>query len=210
MFGDATILIVTRGFRSVIASGYSEALRWGVALSIEEAVWLYQESPEFEGWRAADIFDYDSSLRLYYDTFGEENVVVLPFELLRDDPRGFLARIERLMDLEPRSEQPPWRNRSLSGTEMYWYPRYSRAVERATNRLGTPGKVLRHRYYGRAVAAGRFERSADVLSRVLRTPTVNPADEISAAIVETCRGRASSLAANPDYLPYAADYLNDR
>jgi hypothetical protein len=130
--------------------------------------------------------------------------------MLRDDPRGFLARLEQLLDLEPRSEQPPWHNRSLSGAELYWYPRLSRAVERATNSLGHPGRALRHRYYRHAVRSGRLERSVDVLSRVLRTPTVNPADEIPAEIVETCRGRASSLATNPDYAPYAADYLNDR
>jgi hypothetical protein len=210
MFGDATILIVTRGFRSVMASTYSEVLRWGLALSFKEVVSLYQESPEFEGWRMADVFDYDASLRLYTDTFGAERVVVLPLELLRDDPRGFLARLEQLLDLEPRSEQPPWQRRSLSGAELYWYPRYSRAVERATSRLGTPGRALRYRVYARAVGSGRLERSVDVLSRVLRTPTVNPADEIPAEVVETCRGRAASLATNPDYVPYAADYLNDR
>jgi hypothetical protein len=44
----------------------------------------------------------------------------------------------------------------------------------------------------------------------LRTPTVNPADHIPEEIVETCRGRASLLATNPDYPPYAAEYLNDR
>jgi hypothetical protein len=210
MFGDPTILIVTRGFRSVIASSYSEVLRWGLALSVEEVVSLYQESPAFEGWRVADIFDYDASLRLYADTFGAESVVVLPFELLRDDPRGFLARLEQRLELEPRSEQAPWHNRSLSGAELYWYPRFSRAVERATARLGLPGRALRYRCYGRAVGSGRLERSADVLSRVLRTPTVNPADEIPAEVVETCRGCASSLATNPDYAPYAAEYLNDR
>jgi hypothetical protein len=209
MFGDATILIVTRGFAGVIASAYSEVLRWGLAYSFEEVVSLYQDSPEFEGWRAADIFDYDASLRLYTDTFGAENVVVLPFELLRDDPRGFIARIERILELEPRSEQPPWQRPSLSGAEMYWYPRFSRAVERTTSRLGRPGRRLRYGYYPWAVGTGRLERSADVLTRILKTPTVHPADELPRHVVETCRGRASSLAANPDYAPYAADYLND-
>jgi hypothetical protein len=230
MFGDATILIVTRGFRSAIASTYSEVLRWGLALSVKEAVLLYQESRAFEGWRAADVFDYDAPLRLYADTFGAESVVVLPFELLRDDPRGFLARLEQRLELEPRSEQPPWHNRSLSGAELYWYPRLSRGVERATNRLGRPGAALQRSYKGRVVRSGRLEHSVDVvrrvsrrvirvgrlersvaaLSRVSRMPTVNPADEIPAGLVESCRGRASSLATNPDYAPYAADYLNDR
>jgi hypothetical protein len=210
MFGDATILIVTRGFRSAIASTYSEVLRWGVASSVKEFLSLYQESPAFEGWRMADVFDYDTPLRLYADTFGSESVMVLPFELLRDDPGEFLARLEQRLDLEPRSEQAPWHNRSLSGAELYWYPRLSRAVERATNRLGRPGRALRNRYYGRVVRSGRLERCVDVLSRVLRTPTVNPADEIPAEVVESCRGRASSLATNPDHAPYAADYLNDR
>jgi hypothetical protein len=210
MFGDATILIVTRGFRSIMASSYSEVLRWGLALSVEEVLSLYQESPAFEGWRAADVFDYDAPLRLYADTFGAESVVVLPFELLRDDPRAFLARLEQRLDLEPRSEQVPWHNPSLSGAALYWYPRFSRGVERATARLGRPGRALRYRCYGRAVRSGRLERSVEVLSRVLRTPTVNPADHIPAEVVETCRGRASSLATNPDYAPYAAEYLNDR
>ena len=230
MFGDATILIVTRGFRSVIASSYSEVLRSGLALSVKEVVSLYQESPAFEGWRAADVFDYDAALSLYADTFGPESVMVLPFELLRDDPKAFLARLEQRLDLEPRDEPAPWRNRSLSGAELYWYPRLSRGVERATARLGRPGAALQRAYHGRVLRSGRLERSVDVvrrvsrrvirvgrlersvaaLSRVSRMPTVNPADEIPAEIVETCRGRASSLATNPDYAPYAADYLNDR
>jgi hypothetical protein len=210
MFGDATILIVTRGFRSAMASSYSEVLRWGLALSVKEFLSVYQESPAFEGWRVADVFDYDAPLRLYRDTFGADSVAVLPFELLRDDPQGFLARLEQRLELEPRPEQAPWHRRSLSGAELYWYPRLSRAVERATNRLGLPGRALRYRCYGRAVGTGRLERPVDILSRVLRTPTVNPADEIPAEVVETCRGRASSLATNPDYAQYAADYLNDR
>jgi hypothetical protein len=210
MFGDATILILTRGFRSIMASSYSEVLRWGPALSVEEFLSLYQESPAFEGWRMADVFDYDAALRLYADTFGAESVVVLPFELLRDDSRGFLARLEQRLDLEPRSEQAPWHHRSLSGAELYWYPRFSRGVERATARLGRPGTALRRTYYERVLRRGRLERSVDVLSRVLRTPTVNPADHIAEEIVETCRGRASSLATNPDYASYAVEYLNDR
>jgi hypothetical protein len=210
MFGDATILIVTRGFRSAIASSYSEVLRWGLGLSVKQFVSLYQESPAFDGWRMADVFDYDTPLRLYADAFGAENLMVLPFELLRDDPKAFLARLEQRLDLEPRSEEAPWRRPSLSGAELYWYPRFARGVERATNRFGRPGRALRNRYYGRVVQSGRLERSVDVLSRALRTPTVNPADEIPLQVVESCRGRASSLATNPDYAPYAAEYLNDR
>jgi hypothetical protein len=210
MFGDATILIVTRGFHSEMASSYSEVLRWGPALSVEEFVSLYQESPAFEGLRPADVLDYDAALRLYADTFGAENIVALPFELLRDDSPGFLARLEQRLELEPRSDQAGWHNRSLSGAELYWYPRLSRRVERAANRLGRRGTALRDRYYRRVIRSGRLERSVDVLSRALRTPTVDPADHIPAEVVETCRGRASSLATNPDYAPYAAEYLNDR
>jgi hypothetical protein len=210
MFGDATILIVTRGFRSIAASSYSQTLRWGPALSVDEFVSLYQESPEFEGCRGADALNYDAAVRLYADTFGAENVVVLPYELLRDDPGGFLARLEQRLGLEPRSQQAPWRNRSLSGAEMYWYLRFSRGVERATARLGRPGTRLRRAYYQRGVRAGRLRRPAEVLSRVFRTPSVNPADHIPDEVVETCRGLASSFATNPDYAPYAAEYLNDR
>jgi hypothetical protein len=53
-------------------------------------------------------------------------------------------------------------------------------------------------------------RPVDILSRLFPTRIVNPADHIPAELVESCRGCASSLATNPDYAPYAAEYLNDR
>src|SRR4051812_38326932 len=51
MFGDPTILIVTRGFRGMLASSYSEALRWGSSASVEDLITEYQESPAREGLR---------------------------------------------------------------------------------------------------------------------------------------------------------------
>ena len=93
---------------------------------------------------------------------------------------------------------------------MYWYPRLARGVERATAPLGRPGRVLERKFKGKVMLSGRFGRSVNVVSRVLRAPTVKPADDIPAEAVESCRGRASSLATNPDYAPYAVDYLNDR
>jgi hypothetical protein len=210
MFGDATILIVTRGFRGIMASAYSQTLRWGPALSVEELVALYQEDPAFGGVRAADTLNYDAAIRLYMDTFGADNVMVLPYELLRDDPREFFARLEQRLSLEPRSHEAPWLNPSLSGPELYWYPRVSRRVERIADRFGDRGTALRRNYYQRVVRAGRLRRPVEALSRISSTPTVRPADHIPAEVVETCRGLASSLATNPDYAPYAAEYLNDR
>jgi hypothetical protein len=210
MFGDATILIVTRGFRSMMASAYSQTVRWGPALSVDEVVALYEESPAFAGVRTADALDYDAAIRTYTETFGAENVMVLPYELLRDDPRAFLSKLEQRLGLEPRSYEAPWLNPSLSGAELYWYPRISRRVERLANRLGGGGTALRRNYYQRVIRAGRLKRSVGVLSRISSTPSIRPADHIPPHVVESCRGLASSLATNRDYAPYAVEYLNDR
>jgi hypothetical protein len=103
----------------MLASSYSEAVRLGVSLTIEEYLSLYHDDPRFDEWRPADLLDYDATLRLYADAFGEQNVLILPFELPRDDPQVFIARLEDRLGLERRREQLFRLNRSLSQGELY-------------------------------------------------------------------------------------------
>ena len=108
MFAQATILIVTRGFRTELASGYSDYIRAGGRLPISELM-----APE-AGPYAAAFFDYDAVVSLYEQAFGEEAVIALPYELLRDDPSAFVGVLEGLLGLEPQGVPVSSLNPSLS------------------------------------------------------------------------------------------------
>jgi hypothetical protein len=184
LFGDALILIVTRGFRAVLMSAVSHRARLGLPASFDDV-----EGPE-------RIFDYDSTIALYSDVFGADNLIVLPVELLRDDPARFIEHIETPLGIDP-GGLPPRLNESLSPAELYWYPRLSSLARR----VGLFERY-RRRVGGRTVGA-----VAGALHRV--APSRVSAPNIPEELVERYRGRASTLADHPLYLDYAADYLND-
>src|SRR5581483_6310380 len=84
----ATILLVTRGFRGALQSIYAHFVSAGGRLGIGEAF----------GSGRVDLdalLDYDEAIALYEQAFGAENVIVLPFELLRDDPSAFLSALSK-------------------------------------------------------------------------------------------------------------------
>lgn len=205
-FGDAMILIVTRGFRAMMASGYSQTIREGATWTIDELLSLASRLHELQ---PVHYYDYDATVRLYADAFGEENVIVLPYELLRDDPRAFIGRLEQRLGLQPSVHLPPWVNESLSGPELYWYPRLTRLLTSLARRLGPLGPAI-FAGYRRRIGSPRLGRLLNALSTMAPSRTVRPEREIPSEFAELWRGRASSLAVNPDYEPYASDYLNDR
>jgi hypothetical protein len=194
-FPGAHILIVTRGFRSMILSSYSQYVRTGGPLDLETLVADAQDSA---------AWNYDYLVDLYRTAFGEEKVIVLPWELLRDDAAAFAGAIEQRLGLG-RGPLPDRRyNPSLSGEELRWYPRLTRAL------LALPvGERLRRRLfarYARAAFGNRLRRPIRLLQRLRPAAPVTP-DLVPEAVLEAYRGQASLLAREPLYAPYAAEYL---
>jgi hypothetical protein len=194
-FAGAHILIVTRGFRSMILSSYSQYVRTGGPQDLET---LIGDARESAAWH------YDHLIGLYRAAFGEEKVIVLPWELLRDDPGRFAGSIERRLGLGAGPLPGRRYNPSLSGEELRWYPRFTRAV------LGLPvGERLRRRLfnvYARAAFANRLRHPIRLLQRLRPAPPVT-AQLIPETLLEGYRGQASLLARDPAYAPYRADYL---
>jgi hypothetical protein len=207
-FGPASILLVTRGFESILISAYSQYVRVGGTLSLESHYGTVARESRFEGLRPEDVGDYDAAIRLYRCTFGDENVLVLPYELLRDDPTRFLGRIEEHLGLEPKLAPPvPRLNPALTPADLYWYPRISRCVERCADPFRSVGRAVFARYVNR-IDRGPLRRVVRLLARL--TPQRAPYSEqlLPPGLVERFRGRASLLANDPTYQPYSADYLN--
>lgn len=87
LFPDAKVLIVVRGYESLIPSLYSQYLLGGGTDSFKKVVRTQQGL-------TLEMYDYDYTIRIYTELFGDDNVLILPFEYLSDDPAGFLNHVE--------------------------------------------------------------------------------------------------------------------
>jgi hypothetical protein len=202
LFGDATILVVTRGFRGEILSGYSQYVKSGGPLPLDA---LFDPSGrDHEGY-----LDYDGVVALYEGAFGAANVIALPYELLRDDPAAFVGVLEDRLGLEPGAAPVPRRNPSLTPAGLYWYRRLSRAV-------GAVARVLPRRAGERVFAAyvarareDRFRRPIERWERLLpgeRQLEITVPD----SVLQAHRDHATALGERPLYARYAAEYLNEQ
>jgi hypothetical protein len=195
IFPGAHILIVTRGFRSMIYSSYSQFVRSGGREDLEA---LLGRGDDNHPW------NYDRLIGQYREAFGAGRVIVLPYELLRSDPAAFTAAIEARLGLRPFPPDPDPVNASLSPAELRWYPRLSRLIDRLPvgNRVR---RRLRSAWF-RGIDGGRLAWLPALLQRVRPAVPVTQ-DLIGSRDVEPMRGLASSLRDEPLYRPFAADYL---
>lgn len=193
----AVVLIVTRGFRSMILSSYSQYVRSGGHVDLADLI-----ATSLGGsMQMDDAWHYDQVIAMYREAFGSENVVVMPYELLREDSTRFTSWLAERLGIEPLSGSSSRVNESLSAAEMYWYPRFHRVVRTTRSR---------HLYerYVRLAFANRLKGPIAVLQKIRPRGLVTPAmipDELLAGF----RGRAESLRENPLYAAYLREYLLD-
>jgi hypothetical protein len=194
LFPGAMVLIVTRGFRSVILSALSQYARSGGDVDVLQLT-------RSAGWDRdfATVFHYDRVIGEYERTFGTGNVLVLPYELLRDDADAFLRALTGPLGVEPLAPLRERVNESLSPIELHWYPRITRFVRK----LGSPRLF---ETYIAAAQRNRLRRGIALLQR-LRPGVPITADSIPDELVNAFRGLADSLRGRPLYAPYASEYL---
>lgn len=205
LFPESRVLIMTRGFRGMILSAYSQSVRMGARLHLAE---MCRELAECLRDDARHYYDYDYLTGLYTEAFGAENLIVLPYELLRDDQTKFLAVLEARLGVSHAEVELGRVNPSLSPEELYWYPVITRAVADVASRLGQARRERVHRWYVRRTLDNRFRRLVAILSRLRPERRITPAD-FPDDILEHCRGKATLLKGDPLYTPYADEYLWD-
>lgn len=197
LFPNATVLIVTRGFRSMILSTLSQYVRTGGELDLLEMV---RKANEERDPRFLQSWDYDTLIAAYRHAFGADSVFVLPYELLRDDAGAFIRTLAARLGVDPFPTGKDRLNESLSPVELYWYPRLTRVLRRL------PGRRLRAAFADAAMN-NRLRRVIAALQR-LRPGAPFTVASIPEGLVDLYRGHAESLRGNPLYAPYAADYLH--
>lgn len=190
IFPNAHVLLVTRGFRSMILSSFSQYIRSGAGVPFEEFV----RHPLLDR-----PWDYDRVIGLYRNSFGAENVIVMPYELLRDDAGRFVRTLEERLGLDHVAAPSDPVNPALSPAELYWYPRLTRIVRRL------PVDHRLTRLFLRGTFLNRLRPAIAILNRLRPAPPVTP-DAIPETLIATYRAKAQTLRDNPLYAAYARDY----
>lgn len=104
VFPNARILILIREQRSMILSSYIQHLESGGADSLRQYI-----DGEWESAQPAltsHFFKYDRLIRIYHSTFGPENVLTLPMEMIGAMPQTFIDRICAFADVAAPDDVP--------------------------------------------------------------------------------------------------------
>ena len=194
LFPGAHILIVTRGFKTILLSTYSQYVRAGGGLDLPALLKLVAP---IHPWR------YDRVIADYRRRFGADRVILLPWELLRDDPDAFFGALSERLGIAALPPGEVRLNVSLSGAELRWYPRIRRWVDR----LPLPARL--RRAVPRAYHRFAYHNRARRLVRLLQW--IRPLEPVTARSMpedlSPFRGAAAGLADEPSYRAYTDDYL---
>lgn len=110
LFAPAKVLIVIRAQPTLIQSLYLQHLRGSGQRITAFDHWLDQT---YGGTNYPDVYrtglNYEPLVRAYDEIFGQENVVVLPFELIRDENSVFHASVAELLKIPLAAVQASFR-----------------------------------------------------------------------------------------------------
>jgi hypothetical protein len=215
LYPNGKILFVTRGFKGIIMSGFSQYIRAGGVLGFQSFINANRQAMQHKDneIRYGEEVDYTFIAGIYEEAFGKENVIILPFELLRDDQNKFLTMIEGRLGLSKFTTQIGKINESLSPEELYWYPRISSFVSKMAKRFGQKFYTKVYRWYVGKTIKNKFRRVIKILNKLKPNSRITEAD-FSAELLDYFReNNAERFAAkfrdDPVYAPYRKEYLLD-
>ena len=196
---DAHILLLTRGFRSVLVSGYSQYVRGGG----DQDFYVFRNIDPAELAHAAHAWDYNYLMEIYRKAFGGR-VIALPYELLRDDPAAFVRHLETRLEVGACHVALDRINPALAPHELRWFPRMTRALRRLPASGAARERLVN--WHTRRLSSRPWRLAARGLQALL------PAEPIAEALiadehVEYFRGRADVFRDDPAYQAYRCEYL---
>lgn len=92
-YPEAKILITIRGFDTLLPSLYSQYVLNGGVQFLGNFLKTQEKS------KLTTLFNYDFVYSVYSNLFGKGNVCVLPYELLKENPKTFVKTLERELSI---------------------------------------------------------------------------------------------------------------
>lgn len=149
-FKESKILIVTRNLDDMVRSGYSQFVKTGGTLEWVDFIKIYSDL-------LLEIWDYNYLIKQYSKAFGAENILVMPYELLRDDSEKFFLYLDDQLGLNYFRIPNEKVNPSLSKEELYFFPKISRIVAILCNKLPFYNYTRIFRKHIRYIRSGKYK-----------------------------------------------------
>lgn len=196
----AKILIVTRGYTTIFSSIYAHYVAMAGTLTFRE---LMHEAREM----FSVLLDYNEVIDLYRKRFGVQNVIVLPYELLKDDPSRFLSFIEKEMAVTQKFEFPAETiNASPDKKTLTAYHFVSFSILKLIKIFPHSWQLTIYNNYTQRVYSGKVNSFMNWLSKFFST-------EISMKentdILSIMKGKAEIVRNEELFQPYLKQYLID-
>jgi Sulfotransferase family len=99
-FPNAKILMIIREQKATILSSYREHIKMGETTPLDRFIGAYDRKPGFGPPCQLDYLEYDRTIAYYHNLFGAENVLILPFELLKHNLQDFGQKILHFVGLD--------------------------------------------------------------------------------------------------------------
>lgn len=209
LYPNASILFITRGYESLIKSGYSQLVRTGFTYNIEQ----YKQGFNIEEESVNINVDYSLIIDIYEQSFGKENLIVMPYEMLRDNQAVFLKELEQRLGLIHFDCQIGRINESLSIEELYWYPKISNFVARFSKSIGKNVSEKIFRWYVHKIFKNDFKYLIKLLNKIKKgnqhIETVDFSDALNFIRKNNSERFAAKLKNRDLYAPYLKEYLLD-
>lgn len=140
-FPKARILIIIREQKSILLSAYGQHIKTGYTSTIEQFLGTKTNpnNPSIE----LDFLKYDSLIQYYQTLFGNNNVLVLPLELLKKNQKAFSQTILNFSGTKGSiSDKLPSKNVAWRGGKLlvkrqlnFFFPRYNKLAMQVTGKL---------------------------------------------------------------------------
>jgi hypothetical protein len=198
LYPDAKVLIVTRGYEQALNSFYSEYLKHGGHYQFDEYLALF--APLFN-----DYFDHNYLINIYENTFDKENILLLPFELLQENSKKFIYKIETFLGLKQFDWHYQKENVSLSDKELYAYRVLSGVFVKLCSVL--PEKIARFLFswYSIFLLYKKLDIIVNCISKIFGQKKIKRT--IPHDILITFKKNGSILKNYDIYQPYLSNYL---
>lgn len=206
LFPLGKVLLITRSPETSIPSEYSEHIKNGGTLTFQELITNPEAIEYFIGY-----YDYNYSINLYNQTFGKENIIVLPMELLESSPDVFITTIEDRLGLLHHEFAYNKRNPSLPANKLAALRKISMLVKRVSKLFGEYGNNILGSYISylgkESYSNNKFPLLIGLVSLLSKQPTSNTI--VPEDLVRKIKSNATVLKDYPEFQNYLAKYCLD-
>jgi hypothetical protein len=201
IFPTAKVLMITRGYTTVFASIYAQYISMGGTLSCME---LMKRNEEM----FTTFLDYSYTINLYQKKFGKDNLVVLPYELLNENPEEFLSLIEAQLTIKSKFNFTFQKlNASMSEAELSAYHKTSRLLFSV---LKPFSKSLQIKIYSAYCNAVRAQKPHPVMAFISKFVSGKVDMNACTQMAYAMKGKAEILRSEKYHQNYLLDYMIDK